>query len=93
MIIHGTLVGIAPLAVRSRHGSRPLEQRGLDRLTRFGFAVHLASLLVGAVAILSSRGSLARLTGLLLLVAGMNMVAVLLRVLRQRRAPERVISG
>jgi hypothetical protein len=93
MIIHGTLVGIAPLAVRSRHGSRPLEQRGLDRLTLLGFAVHLASVLVGAVAILSSRGSLARLTGLLLLVAGMNMVAVLLRVLRQRRAPERVISG
>lgn len=92
MIVHGMLTRIVPFLVWF-HRFSPLvgrvrvpSMRALfpDRWTRQGFALHAATLIVGAAAILSRQDALCRLTGLLLAATGAQLGYCLVHVLRQR---------
>jgi hypothetical protein len=91
MIMHGMLTRIvpfvywlsrcAPLVGRVR--VRSVRKLLPDAWTRRGFAIHLASLALGAAAILSGWAVLARLTGLSLVIVGLWLGRSLLHVVRQ----------
>ncbi|MBW2228905.1 MAG: hypothetical protein JRH17_00860 [Deltaproteobacteria bacterium] len=91
MIMHGMLTRIvpfvywlsrcAPLVGRVR--VRSVRKLLPDAWTRRGFAIHLASLGLGAAAILSGWAVLARLTGLSLVIVGLWLGRSLLHVVRQ----------
>jgi hypothetical protein len=95
MIVHGMLTRIVPFLVWF-HRYAPLvggvevpSARSLlpDRWTRLGFALHLASLLAGAAAILVGADALARLTGLLLLATASSLAHSLVRVALRKPEP------
>jgi len=102
MIVHGMLTRIVPFLVwfhRFAHvaGRVPVPSlRGLlpDAWTRLGLALHLASLVAGAAAILSGLDLLARGAGLLLMATGAQLAHSLIHVLRQRpRIAARAAEG
>jgi len=89
MILHGMLMRIVPFLVWF-HRIAPLigktrvpSMRSLLSQHRIGigFAIHLTSLVLGAVAIITQADSLARITGVLLVATGVNLGASLLHVL------------
>jgi len=92
MIMHGMLTRIVPFLVWL-HRFAPLvgkisvpsvKKLHPDALTRFGFALHLGSLLLGVAAILTASDSLCRLTGLSLVATAASIAYLLLHVLRQK---------
>jgi hypothetical protein len=91
MIVHGMLTRIVPFLVwfhRFSHvaGRVPVPSlRGLlpDSWTRLGLALHGASLVAGAVAIVSGVDAIARITGLLLMATAAQLEHSLIHVLRQ----------
>jgi hypothetical protein len=97
-IVHGMLCRIVPFLVWFHRFSRlvgrvpvpSLRRLMPERTIRLGFALHVATLLVGAAAILSPYERpadwLARATGLLLLASALQFGASLVRVLVQRPA-------
>jgi hypothetical protein len=96
MIIHGMLTRIVPFLVwfhrfASLVGEVPVPSvRGLlpDGWTRFGFGLHGASVVAGAVGITSGSGLLIRLTGLLVLATAVSLGRSLIHVGRKR--PQRL---
>jgi len=98
MVVHGMLTRIVPFLVWF-HRFAPLigvvevpSARGLlpDRWTQMGFALHLASVVTGVVAILSGVDVLARLTGLLLLATAISLGHSLVRVALRRPQPDAI---
>jgi hypothetical protein len=95
MIMHGMLTRIVPFLIwLNRFAPLIGEQRVPsirtllpDNWTRRGFRLHVASVVVGALAILSGQGWLAHLTGLLLLVTALDLARSLLRAARHRPEP------
>jgi hypothetical protein len=92
MIMHGMLTRIVPFLVWL-HRFAPcvgkisvpsVKKLHSDALTRFGFALHLGSLLLGVAAILTASDPLCRLTGLSLIATAASIAYLLLHVLRQR---------
>jgi hypothetical protein len=92
MIMHGMLTRIVPFLVWL-HRFAPLvgkisvpsvKKLHPDALTRFGFALHLGSLLLGVAAIFTASDPLCRLTGLSLIATAASIAYLLLHVLRQR---------
>lgn len=92
MIMHGMLTRIVPFLVWL-HRFAPLvgkisvpsvKKLHPDALTRFGFALHLGSLLLGVAAILTASDPLCRLTGLSLIATAASIAYLLLHVLQQR---------
>jgi hypothetical protein len=91
-IVHGMLTRIVPFLVWWHRfaplvGEAPVPSvRGLlpDRWTRIGFGLHLATVALGAAAILVGSDLLARLTGLLLLATAASLGCCLLHVVLQR---------
>jgi hypothetical protein len=92
MIMHGMLTRIVPFLVWL-HRFAPLvgkvsvpsvKKLHPDALTRFGFALHLGSLLLGVAAILTASDLLCRLTGLSLIATAISIAYLLLHVLQQR---------
>jgi hypothetical protein len=91
-IVHGMLGRIVPFLVWF-HRFSPLVGRARvpsmrtllpDRWTRQGFVLHEATLIVGALAILSGNDLACRLTGLLLACSGAQLGFCLLHVLSRR---------
>ncbi len=91
MIMHGMLTRIVPFLVWF-HRITPLigktyvpSIRSLlsQRRIRIGFSVHLASLMLGAAAIVTQADVLARMTGALLVVTGISLGSSLYHVLWQ----------
>ncbi len=89
MIMHGMLTRIVPFLVWF-HRIAPLigktnvpSIRSLlsQRRITIGFSVHLASLIVGAAAIVTQADILARTTGVLLIVTGISLGSSLIHVL------------
>jgi len=96
MIMHGMLTRIVPFLVWL-HRFAPLvgkidvpsvKKLHPDALTRFGFGLHVGSLLLGTAAILTGSDLLCRLTGLSVIATAASLAHLLLRVLRQRPALE-----
>jgi len=92
MIMHGMLTRIVPFLVWL-HRFAPLvgkmqvpsiKKLHPDALTQRGFALHLCSLLLGVVAILTRSDLLSRLTGLSLILTAASIAHLLIHVLRQR---------
>ncbi len=91
MIIHGMLSRIFPFLVWFHRFSpyvgriRVPAMRNMlpNRWTQIGFGLHLAALLVGALAILTGSPWLARSAGLLLLATGVSMLYWMIHLLRQ----------
>jgi len=94
MIVHGMLYRIVPFLVwfhrfAPRVGFEPVPSaRGLlsDRRTEIGLGLHLASVVVGAWAILGGGDGAARAAGLLLLATAASLGLSLVHVARQRPA-------
>jgi hypothetical protein len=92
MIIHGMLTRIVPFLVWFHRfsplvGSAPVPSpRDLlpDRWIRRGFALQLASVVVGIAAVGTGRDWLVRVTGLLLMATAANLGHSIFHVLRQR---------
>ncbi len=96
MIMHGMLTRIVPFLVWL-HRFAPLvgeirvpsvKKLHPDALTRFGFALHLGSLLLGIVAILTASDLLCRLTGISLVASAASIAYLVVHVLRQRPSAE-----
>ncbi len=100
-IVHGMLTRIVPFLVWFHRFAPQVgvvevpSARGLlpDRWTRVGFALHLASVVAGVVAILVGTDALARMTGLLLLATAVSLGHSLLRVALRRPEPAAVTPG
>ncbi len=92
MIIHGMLTRIVPFLVWLHRfaplvgtiGVPSVKKLHPDALTRFGFALHLGSLLLGVAAILTASDLLCRLTGLSLVATAVSIAHLVLHVLRQK---------
>ncbi len=92
MILHGMLTRIVPFLVWFHRiapliGKMPVPSiRGLlsQRRIKTGFALHLASLVLGAGAIVTQADVLARMAGILLAATGISLVSSLLHVLARR---------
>ncbi len=92
MIVHGMLSRILPFLVWfhrfSPHIGRipvpSMRQLLPDSRTRLGLVLHLASLLLGALAIVTHDPWIARATGLLMLATGINLLHWIVLLLRQR---------
>lgn len=93
MIMHGMLTRIVPFLVWF-HRFTPLigkmhvpSIRGLlsQRRIKVGFAIHLASLVLGAATIVTQADILARMTGLALTATGISLGSSLVHVLHRRR--------
>lgn len=91
-IMHGMLSRIVPFLVWfHRYSARVgLEivpsMRSLlpQKQIKTGFFLHMASVLLGALAIVFQLGSLAQITGLLLVATAISMAGMLIHVLRSR---------
>jgi len=91
-IMHGMLSRIVPFLVWfHRYSARVgLEivpsMRSLlpQKRIKTGFYLHMGSLLLGALAIVFQLGSLAQMTGLLLVATAISMASMLIHVLRSR---------
>jgi hypothetical protein len=97
MIMHGMLTRIVPFLVWLHRFAPMVGQMRVpsvkklhpDALTRRGFVLHLSSLLLGIVAILTTSDLLCRLAGLSLIATAASIAYLLVHVLRQRPpAPE-----
>jgi len=98
MILHGMLTRIVPFLVWFHRVAPQIGKinvvsvRGLlsQQRIKIGFALHLASLALGAVAIITQADVVARMTGALLLAAGISLGGSLAHVLAHsgRAAPE-----
>jgi len=94
MIMHGMLSRIVPFLVwfhrySARVGFEPVpSMRSLlsQQRIKTGFILHLSSVLVGVIAILTQVDWLARLTGLLLLATAISLGSMLLHVLKRNPA-------
>jgi hypothetical protein len=94
LIIHGMLTRIVPFLVWLHRfvplvGQSPvpsIKRLHPDTLTRRGFALHIVSLLLGVVAILSGSDLLCRLAGLSLILTAASIAYLLIHVLRKRPA-------
>jgi hypothetical protein len=92
MIMHGMLTRIVPFLVWLHRfaplvGEMHVPSVGKlhpDALTRRGLALHLGSLLLGVVAILTGSDLLCRLTGLSLIATAVSIAYLLVHVLGQR---------
>jgi len=92
MIMHGMLSRIVPFLVwfhrySARVGLEPVpSMRSLlsQQRIKYGFVLHLSSVILGVCAIMTQMNILAQLTGFLLLVTAINLAAMLLHVLRKR---------
>lgn len=92
MIMHGMLTRIVPFLVWLHRFAPLVGQMRVpsikklypDRLTRLAFALHLFSLLLGVVAILTASDLLCRLVGLSLILTAASIAHLLFHVLRQR---------
>jgi hypothetical protein len=92
MIVHGMLSRILPFLVWFHRfapyiGRIPVPaMRGMlpDAWTKLGLGCHLASLLLGTIAIVTLDPWIARITGLLLLATGINLLHWMVHLLRQR---------
>ena len=83
MLVHASL--------REFSGNRfanPLQEQAEVPVRDLAFALHLASLATGIAAIAVGGPALARLTGALLLVLGVNQLNRMVRITRARRAVE-----
>lgn len=92
MILHGMLTRIVPFLVWF-HRITPLigkmrvpSIRGLlsQQRIKIGFAIHLASLVLGAATIVTQADILARMTGLALCATGISLGSSLVHVLHRR---------
>ncbi|MBW1882234.1 MAG: NnrS family protein [Deltaproteobacteria bacterium] len=101
MIMHGMLTRIVPFLVWL-HRFAPLvgkmrvpsiKKLHPDSLTRRGFVLHLCSLLLGVVAILTASDLLCKLAGLSLILTAASIAHLLVHVLRQRPPAELVASS
>jgi len=98
MILHGMLTRIVPFLVWFHRVAPQIGQikvvsvRGLlsQQRIKIGFAFHLASLALGAVAIITQADVVARMTGALLLATGISLSGSLAHVLNHsgRAAPD-----
>jgi protein-S-isoprenylcysteine O-methyltransferase Ste14 len=61
-----------------------------EHLTRLGLGFHIASILVGVLAIITRDIWIARITGICLLATGINLLYWMIHLLRQR--PEHTAS-
>ena len=94
LIMHGMLSRIVPFLVwfhrySARVGLEPTpSMRGLlsQQRIKTGFVLHLSSVVLGAIAILSQADWLARLTGLLLVATAISLASMLLHVLKRNPA-------
>jgi hypothetical protein len=92
MIMHGMLTRIVPFLVWLHRFAPMVGQMRVpsvkklhpDALTRRGFVLHLSSLLLGIVAILTTSDLLCRLAGLSLILTAASISHLLIHVLRQR---------
>ncbi|MBW1881593.1 MAG: hypothetical protein JRJ84_24815 [Deltaproteobacteria bacterium] len=98
VVVHGMLTRIVPFLVWFHRFSQlaglvrvpSIAQLLSERRIRAGLWVHLASVVVGAAAIVSGMDLLARLTGVLLGATGVVLLANLVHVYRQRPSAEDV---
>jgi hypothetical protein len=92
MILHGMLTRIVPFLVWFHRftpliGKIPVPSiRGLlsQQWIKIGFAIHLASLVLGAATIVTRADILARMTGLALCATGISLGSSLIHVVRRR---------
>jgi len=92
LIVHGMLSRIAPFLVWFHRFSPyigripvPAMRKMLpDAWTKLGLGFHLASLLLGMLAIVTRDPWIARATGLLILATGVNLLHWMIHLLRQR---------
>ncbi len=92
LVLHGMLTRIVPFLVWFHRYSARIGLEAVPSIRellpqgriRAGFFVHLASLVVGGMAIFSGNDVLARLTGLLLLAVAVMLFSALVHVLQRR---------
>jgi uncharacterized protein (DUF2249 family) len=98
MIVHGMLSRILPFLIWFHRFAPHIGQIPVpairkmlpDHLTRLGLGLHLASVLVGVLAIVTRDIWIARITGICLLATGTNLLYWMMHLLRQR--PEHTTS-
>jgi len=95
MIVHGMLSRIFPFLIWFHRFAPHIGQIPVpairkmlpDHLIRLGLGFHIASVLLGVLAIVTRDIWVARITGLCLLATGINLLYWMMLLLRQRPAP------